>query len=1677
MAGGREGSLIRPRVTPTLVPMLALVASSFAPSRPGTDGTVPSGGSAEPAEVDPVVVSTDRLALTLDPVRGTIELAVDGAARPVPVPGITLDGAPQTDFEVVGGDALPVLSNGILEVSFEVLDERAIAVTWSATDGRRHDFELHLRSDDQTAYYGTGERFNALDQRGYVLPMVTDDRYGNKGVGSYKPVPFFMSTQGFGVWVDSFAPSVFDLSGTERFGTRLEVPETALRVVFFGGPSMADILESYTGLTGRPPIPPAWAFGLWKSRDVHHNADSVLADVERLRRHRIPASVLVIDSPWETGYNDFRMNRRQFEDPPAMLARVEDLGFRLCLWLTPFVNVENVRDLTGIDRVTATFDEASVAGHLVADSSGEVALSEWWKGVGGMVDFTDPAARAWWREQLGKTRAYGARAFKADDGEGNFVPQAVFHDGTSALEMKNRYSILYNQAMQSYVDEELGGDGVLLTRSGYTGTQRFPFAWAGDNRADFSPDDGLPSVVLAGQNAALSGISLWGSDIAGYAGTPTKEVFLRWTQFATFTPLMQVHMTSNLGPWDFGEEALEIFRDYAVLRTRLFPYLYDAVHESARSGLPVIRPMVLAFQDDPEAHRHVDQYLYGPDLLVAPVTDLVTRRAVYLPPGAWIDFWSGRRFEGGRTVEVDAPLARIPLFVRGGALLPLLPADVETLVPRHPAMSPDVVAIDDRRVLQVWPGADGSVETWDGISARIQSGDAGRVTLHLSSRDPRPIAIHLAHRDVGEATSDTGPVRARSVDDGTVLDLERFEGRATVSWRQGGGAGPTAAGSEPGATSSPPRARIPEPAPDASPRARYRIDEGWRFRAGPVEDGARADLDDADWQPVGIPHTWNAEDAFDEAVPYRRGIGWYRTRLSLDPALEGRRIFLHFEGANQAADVWVDGQRVGGHTGGYTAFAFDVTERVAIDRPVVLAVRVDNRHDPDVPPLDADFTFYGGLYRDVWLIATDPVHFDVLDHASPGVFVDAPGVSAERATVRVRGSVVNETDRATDIEVVTRILDREGREATTIRSTAAVPARGTVRFEGLADPIRDVRLWSPADPHLYRVRAELRVDGRTADRVEVPLGLRWARVDPDSGFFLNGAPLSLRGTNRHQDRPGVGNALPDAAHREDLAIVAETGFDFVRLAHYPQDPAVLDAADRLGLVVWEEIPVVNRITLSEAFRENAERMLVEMIRQHYNHPSIVFWGTMNEVLLRPPDPPPEGYVERVVDLARGLDRLAHEEDPTRITAMAISLDEIDDGSGLQNVPDVLGLNLYFGWYYRELDGLGAFLDDFRTRNPDRPLLISEYGAGSDERVHALEPRRFDFSAEYQRRYHESQFPQMDARGYLVGTAVWNQFDFGSKGRHDTKPGLNQKGIHFFDRSPKGIAHYYRARRLDVPVLHLATREWDRRAGSRPGDEVQPVTVYTNLDAVELFVDDVPFGSERVENRTARWSVPFRHGIVRLRVRGTWRGSGEAPVEVEDSVDVRYDDRTRLFARPAPGAPTASTDGTPPTDASRSADPSAAVLAVNAGAHYQFVDADGTVWEADRPYREGSWGFVGGEPARTHHAIAGTDDEPLFQVVRQGAEAYRFDVADGRWDVRVGLVEIEDLAPGERRVGVRVNGTTLAEDLDLAADRGRYAPVELRGRVVAAGESVTVRLESSAGESTIASIHLRRTGSP
>ncbi len=722
--------------------------------------------------------------VTISPA-GTISVALKtatGAVREVVRLGpFTVDGEPQSTLEAAHANDVVFMSNDA-SVTISGAGPDGVAFEWRTSDGAPHALEASIQ--DNSRYYGGGERFHALNHKGYILSMGSLDRPEDKGTCSYKPVPYVFSTRGYGLWLDSTSPSTFDLNATERDRIRIADTANRMRLVILNAATPAASVAAFTALTGRPEVPPAWAFAPWKSRNIHNNRAEVLEDVERSRDLDLPASVLVLDSPWETGYNDFILNEHQFMDPESMFARVRALGFEVCLWLTPFINETNVTDMDGIDAgPSRNFAEAVQNGYLVKQSDGSPMIVEWWKGTGGLVDLTNPDAVAWWKHQMAPMAHWNVAALKCDDGESNFVQDAVFHDGSTAAQMKGRYATLYLQTCADFLESLRPGDHTLIARCGFTGTGRFPFGWAGDNEASWSYDNGLPGVIIAAQNAAMSGLPLWGCDIAGYMGDASSELFIRWTQFAAFTPLMMVHMTSNKGPWDFGPEALDIYRAYARLHTRLYPYIERAAAECRDTGVPIIRPMALAFPGDGSLANERFQYMFGPDLLVAPMHEPGTRRSIAIPPGEWIDMWTGASIPGRCTIEVDAPLTRLPVYVRAGAVIVMLPDDIDTLAPRFEGMDATVVEMDDRRVVELWPGETGGARTTDGVWAALRSEGAQRIaTIERDAPGPTEVRLRFTWCHPRIINGPTEGVTISERGDDTIIALPAGPGPVRIEW-------------------------------------------------------------------------------------------------------------------------------------------------------------------------------------------------------------------------------------------------------------------------------------------------------------------------------------------------------------------------------------------------------------------------------------------------------------------------------------------------------------------------------------------------------------------------------------------------------------------------------------------------------------------------------------------------------------------------------------------------------------------------------------------------------------------------------------------------------------------------------------------------------------------------------
>ncbi|RPD47154.1 beta-galactosidase [Hymenobacter sediminis] len=838
-------------------------------------------------------------------------------------------------------------------------------------------------------------------------------------------------------------------------------------------------------------------------------------------------------------------------------------------------------------------------------------------------------------------------------------------------------------------------------------------------------------------------------------------------------------------------------------------------------------------------------------------------------------------------------------------------------------------------------------------------------------------------------------------------------------------------------------------------RIKQSINDNWLFRkAADTEDFTKEPATPTNWEKVSVPHTWNATDVLDDEPGYYRGMGWYRKLLYVPASWQQRSVYLYFEGANQEAEVYVNGQLVGRHAGGYTAFSFPVSKWLKFGNQAAagneVLVKLTNRYNPDIPPLSADFTFYGGLYRDVYLVAADPVHFDLDNYASNGTFITTPNVSGEAADVVVTGSLRNESRKVRKVMVASQVLDKAGRLVGQQQTTVTLKVGEKRAFRQQLPRLKQPHLWSPDDPYLYRVVSTIQEAGgskQVLDEVVNPLGLRWFRFDAAQGFFLNGKPLKLIGTNRHQDFPGLGNALPDALHEQDVQLLKQLGGNFLRISHYPQDPAVLQACDRLGILASVEIPVVNAITDSPAFFQNCRTMQTEMIRQAFNHPSVVVWAYMNEVLLRLPDgikrdnEPGRAYLRRVNRLAQELDSLTRREDPSRYTMLVNHGDfELYQQAGLLSIPQIVGWNLYQGWYSGDLEGFPQFLDRHRRELPTKPTMVTEYGADSDVRLHSFQPKRFDKTTEYANRYHQFYLKAILDRPFVAGSTVWNLAEFNSETRQEAVPHINNKSLLTGERQPKDAYLFYQAHLLKTPFLKIGSRSWTHRSGVAASPDSlfcrQPVEVYSNQPAVRLFLNGHDLGSQPVSFGLARFMVPFVQGLNQLRA--------QAPGQpIEDYTDIEF----QLLPTSLASAKVPFTE-----------------LNVSLGDERQFMDPKRhQVWVPEQAYTPGGWGYVGGHPYvlpgnrlpyGSDRNILGTDYDALYETQRLGLQQFRLDVPDGEYEVVLHFAELEAVPQGEQLVYNLSKGTEAA----APAAQGRTFDVLLNGQLVLPGLSTSTYLQ-------------------
>ena len=602
------------------------------------------------------------------------------------------------------------------------------------------------------------------------------------------------------------------------------------------------------------------------------------------------------------------------------------------------------------------------------------------------------------------------------------------------------------------------------------------------------------------------------------------------------------------------------------------------------------------------------------------------------------------------------------------------------------------------------------------------------------------------------------------------------------------------------------------------------INQDWNFRFSHQVDKNSS-------RRVDLPHTWNAQDALSGKPDYKRGIGNYDKKLFIRSEWKGKRLFLRFEGANCVSNVFINGKQIGEHRGGYGAFIFEITDKVNYGKDNTVLVRVNNGEQLDVMPLVGDFNFYGGIYRDVHLLVTEDICISPLDYASPGVYLFQQHVGEKQAAVLARINLSNGTEHPR--QATLRLQVKEGDKVVyQADKKVTVAPHTSVQPEEMSFTLLNPRLWNGReDPFMYQTVITLVKDGKEIDKVEQPLGLRYYATDADRGFFLNGKHLPLHGVCRHQEWAEVGNALRPMHHEEDTRLMLEMGVNAIRLAHYPQATYMYDLMDKYGIVTWAEIPFVGPGGYADkgfvdqpSFRENGKEQLKEMIRQHFNHPSICFWGLFNELKENGDNP---------LEYIKELNVLAHQEDPTRPTTSASN-----QGGAINFITDNIAWNRYDGWYGATPATLASWLDKTHQAHPEIKIAISEYGAGASiyhqqDSLVQTSPGSWWHPENWQTEYHIQNWKIISERPYVWGSFVWNMFDFGAAHRTEgDRPGINDKGLVTHDRKVKKDAFYfYKANWNPEPMVYIA--------GRRSVNRVKPVTevqIFSNCAEVTLKVN-------------------------------------------------------------------------------------------------------------------------------------------------------------------------------------------------------------------------------------------------
>ena len=593
-------------------------------------------------------------------------------------------------------------------------------------------------------------------------------------------------------------------------------------------------------------------------------------------------------------------------------------------------------------------------------------------------------------------------------------------------------------------------------------------------------------------------------------------------------------------------------------------------------------------------------------------------------------------------------------------------------------------------------------------------------------------------------------------------------------------------------------------------------------------DAMQPGYDDSSWQRTSVPHTWNAFDVTDAIPGYWRGIGWYRKHFTVDAKYSGKRIFLYFEGVGMVSEFWLNGEHIGIHKGGYTSFEFDVTPQVRFGGSEnVLTVKVDNLYHAEIPPtVKTDYSFYGGIYRNVWLKITDPVYLAAVQWRTPSV-------NARKAVIQIATRLNNTSDAAHRLSVEHAVIDPGGKTVASLSESASIEPHTIKNLDQTAE-LNDPELWGPDTPNVYRIRSTVREGPRVVDAIENPLGFRWFRFDPQKGFFLNGRRVQIQGVNWHQSYPGMGDALPDSRQWKDMRLIRDMGANFWRTSHYPHAPATMDASDQLGLLVWEELPVNKEIGNPDEYIANVRQMAKEMIERDRNHPSIVLWGIAGEV--NAAHEIAKRVVANTVAAYRALDA-------TRPTAM-----HEPRGEDIESLVDVSGL------------GAGEATDEKHARFPQRCYMTSEYAAALIGRgLYGGGPLSEETGCEE----HEAYLREINRRTWMAGGCIWNAIDYDGETYDPVVPHMVSFGMADKWRIPKEAYYFYQSQWRTKPMVHIVGHwTWNGQEG-----RARAVKVYSNAPEVELFLNGRSLGMKKdTPNNLLHpprvWEVSYEPGTLR-----------------------------------------------------------------------------------------------------------------------------------------------------------------------------------------------------------------------